>query len=281
MSDGTLLYPTMSMDSAKTLLTVREISDMKQRGEKISCLTAYDASFAGVIDQQGVDMILVGDSLGMVVQGKASTLPVSIGDMVYHTRCVARARKRALLIADMPFMSYSKVSQALENGARLVAEAGAQMVKLEGGRKRVEIVRQLVDQGIPVCGHLGLLPQSIHQLGGYHVQGKTDSAASAILDDAKSLQDAGVSLLVLECIPSGLAKKLSEVLSVPTIGIGAGVNCDGQVLVIYDLLGITPGKRPKFVKNFLADADSIEAAVKSYVIAVKAGQFPGEDNSYR
>lgn len=268
------------MDSATTLVTVPQIGDMKQRGEKIACLTAYDASLAGVLDRQGVDIILVGDSLGMVVQGRTSTLPVSVDDMVYHTRCVARARKRAFLIADMPFMSYSNVALALENGARLLAEAGAQMVKLEGGQKRAEVVDQLVDQGIPVCGHLGLLPQSIHQLGGYHVQGKTDSAARAILDDAKELQDAGASLLVLECIPSALAREISGCLSIPTIGIGAGMDCDGQVLVIYDLLGITPGKRPKFTKNFLVEADSIDAAVKAYVLAVKTARFPAEDNTY-
>ncbi|HUL11766.1 MAG TPA: 3-methyl-2-oxobutanoate hydroxymethyltransferase [Methylococcaceae bacterium] len=261
-------------------LTVPELAAMKVRGEKIVALTAYDASFARILDEAGVDIVLIGDSLGMVVQGQATTLPVTVDDMIYHTRCVARGAQRALLVADMPFMSYASPQWAAENAARLVREGGAQMVKLEGGRKRAEVVRFLVEENIPVCGHLGLLPQSIHRLGGYYVQGKDEQSANALLEDALILQDAGASLLVLECVPAVLAKEISCTLQIPTIGIGAGADCDGQVLVLYDMLGINPGKSLRFTKNFLAEAEGIPNAVKTYVEAVRTGGFPTAKHSF-
>jgi 3-methyl-2-oxobutanoate hydroxymethyltransferase len=268
------------MPEAVKALTVPELAVMKGQSEKIVALTAYDASFARVLDEAGVDIVLIGDSLGMVVQGQATTLPVTVDDMIYHTRCVARGVQRALLIADLPFMSYASPERAAENAARAIREGGAQMVKLEGGRQRAEVVRFLVEQSIPVCGHLGLLPQSIHQLGGYYVQGKDEQSASTLLEDALILQDAGASLLVLECVPTVLAKEISCALQIPTIGIGAGVDCDGQVLVLYDMLGISPGRSPRFTKNFLSHAEDIPAAIKAYVDAVRSGQFPAAEHSF-
>lgn len=259
-------------------LTVNDLTAMKQRGEKITCLTAYDASFSALIDKVGVDMMLVGDSLGMVVQGQATTLPVTITDMVYHTRCVSHARRRAFVIADLPFMSYATPIVAAQNAALLMQVGGAQMVKLEG--PRVDVVSFLVDQGIPVCGHLGLLPQSINQLGSYKVQGKDPAAAEKILADAHQLQQAGAGLLLLECIPAALAKDISSQLTIPVIGIGAGVECDAQVLVLYDMLNIGIVKRPRFSKNFMQDAVSIEAAIHAYHQAVKQSQFPSTEHSF-
>ena len=253
---------------------------MKERGEKISCVTSYDASFTCLLEDAGVEVVLVGDSLGMVVQGHDSTLPVSMNDMVYHSSCVARAGRSALRMVDMPFMSYSRVDQALDNAARLMREGGAHMVKLEGGERVAGIVAALTAQGIPVCAHLGLTPQSVHQLGGYRVQGREAEAAQRLRDDALLLQEAGASALVLECIPTALARQVSESLRIPTIGIGAGPDCDGQVLVLYDLLGITPGKRPGFSHNFLEDAADIPAALRAYVEAVKAGSFPAQQHSF-
>jgi len=253
---------------------------LKERGEKISCVTSYDASFTCLLEDAGVEVVLVGDSLGMVLQGHDSTLPVTMDDMIYHSSCVARAGCSALRIVDMPFMSYSGVDLALDNAARLMREGGAQMVKLEGGEQVSGIVRALTAQGIPVCAHLGLTPQSVHQLGGYGVQGREAEPAQRLRDDALLLQDAGASLLVLECIPAELARQVSESLQIPTIGIGAGPDCDGQVLVLYDLLGITPGKRPAFSHNFLEDAADIPAALRAYVEAVKAGRFPAQQHSF-
>ncbi|HCT99155.1 MAG TPA: 3-methyl-2-oxobutanoate hydroxymethyltransferase, partial [Methylococcaceae bacterium] len=235
---------------------------MKQRGEKFACLTAYDASFSALIDTSGIEVILVGDSLGMVVQGHGTTLPVTLDDMLYHTRCVTRTAHRALVIADLPFMTYSTPELAACSAARLIQEGGAQLVKLEGAR--LDVVDFLVKQGIGVCGHLGLLPQFIHQVGGYKVQGREADSANQLLDEALALQKAGVSLLLLECVPAKLAKQISLALSIPVIGIGAGVDCDGQVLVVYDMLGISIGKRPRFSKNFLADTNSIDDALKAY-----------------
>jgi len=261
-------------------LSVTTLADMKRRGEKITCLTAYDASFSTLLDRAGVDVILVGDSLGMVIQGHSNTLSVTMDQMVYHTHCVARGRQRAFVIADLPFMSYPEPGRAAANAARLLREGEAQMVKLEGGRIRAETVRHLVAQGVPVCGHLGLLPQSVHQLGGYRVQGKDQQAAEAMLEDARILQDAGAAPLVLECVPAALAKKITQSLAVPTIGIGAGVDCDGQVLVLYDMLDITPGKRPKFSKNFMAETEDAFAAARAFVEAVRKGRFPTEEHSF-
>ncbi len=253
---------------------------LKERGEKISCVTSYDASFTCLLEDAGVEVVLVGDSLGMVLQGHDSTLPVSMDDMVYHSSCVARAGRTALRAVDMPFMSYSRVDQALDNAARLMREGGAHMVKLEGGEQVSGIVSALTAQGIPVCGHLGLTPQSVHQLGGYRVQGRKAESAQRLRDDALLLQEAGASALVLECIPTELARQVSESLLIPTIGIGAGPDCDGQVLVLYDLLGITPGKRPGFSHNFLEDTADIPAALRAYVEAVKAGRFPEQQHSF-
>ncbi len=260
--------------------SVTTLAEMKRKGEKITCLTGYDASFSALLDRAGVDVILVGDSLGMVIQGYGSTLAVTMDQMVYHTRCVVRGRQRAFVIADLPFMSYPEPNRAAENAARLLREGEAQMVKLEGGRIRAETVRHLVAQGIPVCGHLGLLPQSVHQIGGYRVQGKDQQAAETMLEDARILQDAGATLLVLECVPASLAKKITESLAIPTIGIGAGVDCDGQVLVLYDLLDITPGKRPKFSKNFMAETGDAVSAVRAFVDEVRKGRFPTEEQSF-
>ncbi len=261
-------------------VTVATLRKMKRAGEKIVCLTAYDASFAAVLETAGVEVLLVGDSLGMVVQGHETTLPVTMDDMVYHTRNVARARRRALLVGDMPFMSYASPVQAITNAARLMQEGGAHMVKLEGGALQVETVRQLTERGIPVCAHLGLTPQSVHKLGGYRVQGREEAAAQAMLADARALQEAGVDMLILECVPSGLAAEITRTLEIPVIGIGAGPQCDGQVLVLYDMLGITPGKRPRFTRDFMQDRGSVQAAVAAFVQAVKSGSFPGPEHCF-
>jgi len=253
---------------------------MKQRGEKIVSLTAYDASFASILDQAGVEMILVGDSLGMVVQGQSSTVPVTMDEMIYHSKCVARGISRSLLVVDMPFMSYSNAEQAALNAARLMQEGHAHMVKLEGGQKLVPLISHLVEQGVPVCGHLGLLPQSVNQLGGYRVQGKDQAQADIIMNDALALEKAGVSAIVIECVPAALAKQITAAVNIPIIGIGAGVDCDGQVLVCYDMLDITQGKRPKFSKNFIAETGSVSAAVKAYVNAVKDMSFPASEHSF-
>lgn len=265
------------MNAAVTLTTLQRF---KQQGEKIACVTAYDASFTQLLEAAGVDILLVGDSLGNVVQGHDSTLPVTMADMIYHAACVARGGKRALRIVDMPFMSYASVSQALANAARLMRRGGAHMVKLEGGRAVLDCVRALVEHGIPVCAHLGLTPQSVHQLGGYRVQGREHADAVRLLEDARLLDDAGASALVLECLPTALARQITEAVKMPTIGIGAGPHCDGQVLVLYDLLGITPGKRPVFSHNFLEQADDIPGALAAYVRAVKDGTFPDAAHSF-
>ena len=265
------------VDTHKSL-NINDLTAMKQRGEKISCLTAYDASFSALLDQVGIDVILVGDSLGMVIQGHSTTLPVVIEDMVYHSRQVAAAKLRAFIITDMPFASYALPEQALHNAAKLMQAGAAQMVKLEGHKP--EVIAFLTAQGIPVCGHLGLQPQSVNRVGGYKVQGKDAQQAQRILDEALSLEQAGATLLVLECVPAQLAAEISARLTIPVIGIGAGAACDGQVLVLYDMLGIGGGSRPRFSKNFMAGAESIEDAIRRYHQAVKSKQFPGMEHSY-
>ena len=265
------------------MITVNDLLELKNRNEKITVLTSYDASFTKYIEQAGVEVILVGDSLGMVVQGHDSTIPVSVDDMVYHTTMVSRVREKCLLIADLPYHSYLNKDDALKNAKRLMEEAGADMVKFEGGGEFVAIAEYLIKKGIPVCGHLGLLPQSVVELGGYKVQGREQSAADIILKDAQALQSVGVEMIVLECIPQQLAKRISDEVDIITIGIGAGVDCSGQVLVLYDLLGITPGKRPKFSKDFLAELEgdvSIPSAISAYVKAVKGLSFPTESHSF-
>ncbi|OGT21065.1 MAG: 3-methyl-2-oxobutanoate hydroxymethyltransferase [Gammaproteobacteria bacterium RBG_16_57_12] len=260
-------------------MTVNTLRKRKGTGEKITCLTVYDASFAAILDEAGVDILLVGDSLGMVVQGQDTTLPVTVEDMIYHTRLVRRGASKAFIMADMPFMSYATPQDALHNAGRLMKEGGAQMVKLEGGAWLLETVRTLTAHSIPVCAHLGLLPQSVHKLGGYLVQGRGD-AAQAIFDDALAMEAAGADAIVLECVPAELAARITRAVSVPVIGIGAGRDCDAQVLVLYDMLGITPGKRPKFSHDFLQAGGDIRAAVRAYVAAVKEGGFPGAEHSF-
>jgi len=261
-------------------ITLNTLHKMVQEGEKIAVLTSYDASFAGLLENAGVEVLLVGDSLGMVLQGHESTLPVTLADMAYHTRCVARGSKRAFIVADMPFGTFQvSPQQTFENAAQLMA-AGAHMVKLEGGEAVVENVDFLTKRGIPVCGHLGLTPQSVHQLGGYRVQGKGHRQEKRLIQEAKMLEQAGAGMLVLEAVPAALAKQVTAKLAIPTIGIGAGVYCSGQVLVLHDMLDVSPGKKPKFVKNFLQGRNSIQAAIEAYVKEVKAKSFPGPEHSF-
>jgi 3-methyl-2-oxobutanoate hydroxymethyltransferase len=267
--------------TTRSPVTVAQLSAMKRRGERISCLTVYDYSFAHILEQAGVDILLVGDSLGMVIQGYETTLPVSMGDVIYHTQCVSRGCNDALVIADMPFGSYQGSPQsAFENAVRLVGEGGAHMVKIEGGAVMAETVTFLVDRGIPVCGHIGLTPQSVNQLGGFRVQGREESAAEALRRDARNLEEAGASLLIIEAIPAQLAKSITDSLSIPTVGIGAGPDTDGQVLVLYDVLGLFPRKSPKFSKDFLEGRGSVLEAVKVFVEDVRAGRFPGPEHSF-
>ncbi len=265
-------------------VNLTELARMRAEGEKIAVLTCYDASFAALLDRCGVDVLLVGDSLGNVLQGQPSTLPVTLEQMAYHTGCVARGlgkQARPFIIADMPFGSYQESpAQAMRSAVPLMA-AGAQMVKLEGGAFMAETVRFLVERGVPVCAHVGLTPQSVHQLGGYRVQGKTDAAAQRMREDAAALQEAGAALIVLEMVPAPLAANITRgASSMATIGIGAGKDCHGQVLVLHDMLGIYPGKTARFVKNFMEGAASIDDAVKAYVAAVKSGSFPAPEHCY-
>jgi 3-methyl-2-oxobutanoate hydroxymethyltransferase len=260
--------------------TVPMLAEARRDGRKLVMLTAYDASFARTLDDNGVDLILVGDSLGMVVQGQQSTLPVSLDDIVYHTACAARGVSTALLIADLPFQADASPERALDAAVRCL-QAGAGMVKLEGAGFKLDVIRFLVEREIPVCAHLGLTPQSVLRLGGYKVQGRDERAAATLRADAIAVAEAGASLLVLECVPSPVAAAITAVSTIPTIGIGAGPQCDGQVLVLHDLLGINSGhRRPKFVKDFLADGGSIAGAVAAFAEAVRDGSFPDAEHSY-
>lgn len=263
-------------------LTIQNIRDLKAKGEKIAMITAYDATFARHLDQAGADMLLVGDSLGMVVQGRSSTLPVTMDHMVYHTQAVVRGSVRALVVADMPFMSYQpSVELAMKNAGRLMAQGGAGCVKVEGGQRVVPAVRAMVDAGIPVMGHLGLTPQSVHALSGFRVQGRGDKQAARMVEDAMLLEDAGACAIVLETIPLELAREITSRLKIPTIGIGAGAHCDGQVLVCYDLLGLYDQMAPKFVKRYGDLATQTREATRAYIQEVKGGAFPSEDHSFR
>lgn len=270
-------YSTVSQSRPITLTHLR---GMKTRDEKIVMLTAYDASLAMLGETNGADILLVGDSLGNVIQGHASTVSVTMDHMVYHTRCVTRTAQHAFVVADMPFLSCADVGQAVRNAGRLMQEGHAQMVKIEGGQPMVPIVRALSAQGVPVCSHLGLLPQSVNKLGGFRVQAREEPDAQRLFDDAQALEEAGADMLVLECIPAALARKITKAVSVPVIGIGAGVDCDGQVLVIHDVLGITPSRPPKFSKNFIANGRSPAEAVAAYSAAVRDGSFPSLEQSY-
>lgn len=261
-------------------ITLAALQKMAQEGNKIAMLTCYDASFAAVLEAAGVDSLLVGDSLGNVLQGHESTLPVTLRDMVYHTQCVARGSKRAFIVGDMPFATFQVSPQeAFHNAAELMA-AGAHMVKIEGGRPMLDTIEFLTDRGVPVCGHLGLTPQSVHALGGYRVQGRGEDAGQQLLKEAKLLEQAGAGMLVLEAIPAALAGAVTDALKIPTIGIGAGADCSGQVLVLHDMLDVYPGRKAKFVKNFMRTTGTIQGAIELYVKEVKARTFPGPEHSF-
>ena len=267
-------------NNSRTEVTVNTLVKLKQEGERFACVTAYDYCSAYAASDAGIEVILVGDSLGMVIHGHDSSLPVTIEDMAYHTRCVKRGNRGSLLVADLPFMSYYSESVSLENAAILM-RAGAQMVKLEGGAWLAESTRLLTQRGIPVCAHMGLTPQSVNHLGGYRVQGRDPEKGQVIIDEAKVLQDAGAGVILLECVPQSLGKKLTESLEVPVIGIGAGAHTNGQILVWHDLLGLYPGKKYRFVKNFLeGNSHGIQGALREYVKQVKVGEFPGEEHVY-
>ncbi len=270
---------TYLQESNRPKITVPKLQAMREAGEKITMLTCYDASFASLLDRSGVDVQLIGDSLGNVVQGQTTTLPVTLADIVYHTACVARAQPRGLIVADLPFGTYGTPADAFSSAAQAM-RAGAQMVKLEGGEWLAETIRFLVERSVPVCAHLGLTPQSVHAFGGFKVQGRTEEGAQRLLRDALAVQNAGAQLIVLEAVPPAVAANVTNAVAIPTIGIGAGVDCSGQVLVLHDMLGIFPGKPARFVKDFMAGAPSIGAAIEAYVKAVKGGSFPGPEHVF-
>lgn len=261
-------------------VNVHTLHRMKREGEKIAALTAYDYTFAALEDAAGVDVMLVGDSLGMVVQGRDSTLPVTVEEIVYHCRCVAAGRHRALIMADMPFMSHGTLEQGLANAGLLMKQGGAHMVKVEGAADQARLIAAMASAGVPVCAHLGLRPQSVHKLGGYRVQGKDEKSAKIMIDDAVVLEEAGADMLLLECVPAALAERISTHARIPVIGIGAGSGCDGQILVVQDMLGITQGKTPKFAHDFMPGQDSVASAVEAYVVAVKSGGFPAAEHCF-
>lgn len=261
-------------------VTTRTLRQMKQDGERIACITAYDAAFARIIDGAGMEVILIGDSVGMVVQGRATTIPVTVDEIIYHTQLVARGANRAMLMADMPFMSYSSAQDCLKNAARMMKEGGAEIVKLEWGELEIDMVARLTECGVPVCAHLGLTPQAIHKYGGYRVQGREEKAAQKMKDDALALEQAGADVLLLECVPSGLAADITRAAGVPVIGIGAGPDTDGQILVLYDVLDIAPGKRTRFSKNYMAQEGSIHGAIETYVAEVRNREFPTAEYAF-
>jgi 3-methyl-2-oxobutanoate hydroxymethyltransferase len=265
------------MKTTRTL-TINHLLAMKREGEKIAMLTCYDATFASAMDRAGVDLILVGDSLGMVVQGRVSTVGVSVDEVAYHTACVSKGLERTFLLADMPFGSFHNETTAMDNAVELICAGGA-MVKLEGAGPMIDIVHYMTSRGVPVCGHLGLTPQSANQLGGFTVQARDEESAGQLLKDAVSLQQAGAQMLVLECVPASLGKEVSAEIEIPVIGIGAGVDCDGQVLVMHDMLGLG-GRPPKFVANFMQQSDTIQGAFEAYVLAVREGRFPAKEHEY-
>ncbi|HSW15419.1 MAG TPA: 3-methyl-2-oxobutanoate hydroxymethyltransferase [Solimonas sp.] len=271
------------MDAVKAV-NVAELRRMRQAGEKIACLTCYDASFALVQDRAGVDLILIGDSLGMVIHGGSTTTPVTVNDIVYHSKCVAPHLKRAFMVADLPFLSYATLERALDASQRLMQEGGAKMVKLEGGREQASIVEYLSVRGVPVCAHLGLRPQFVHKMGAFKVQGRDEVGAEEMIHDADVLVKAGADLLLLECIPAALGKRIAEASPVPVIGIGAGHDVDGQILVLHDILNISPmvtlGRKPRFVKDYMTGTGSIETAIRNYVAEVKSGAYPAPEHCF-
>jgi 3-methyl-2-oxobutanoate hydroxymethyltransferase len=265
---------------AEPPVNIATLRKMKANGDPIACLTAYDASFAALVDAAGTDLVLVGDSLGMVIQGHDTTVPVTVADVIYHTRTVARGLRRAFLVSDMPFMSYTMPEQALGNAVQLMQDGGAMMVKLEGGEGQVDIVQHLAKHDIPVCAHLGLKPQSVHKIGGFKVQGREPKAAEGMIDSARRLQDAGADIVLLECVPNEVGKAVTEALEVPVIGIGAGPDVNGQILVLYDVLDITQGRKPRFVRNFMSGLDAPLAALTAYVQAVKNRTYPAPEHCF-
>ncbi len=265
---------------AEPPVNVATLAKMKEEGEPIACVTAYDASYAALVDAAGVDLVLVGDSLGMVIQGHDTTVPVTVDDIIYHTKIVARGLRRAFLVSDMPFMSYTNPGQALQNAVQMMQEGGAMMIKLEGGDGQLEIVEHLARHDIPVCAHLGLKPQSVHKIGGFRVQGRDAKQATKMIDSAKRLQDSGADLVLLECVPNELGEKIRAAIELPVIGIGAGPHVDGQILVLYDILDITQGRTPKFVRNFMPGNDSPLAAVRSFVKSVKEREYPAAEHCF-
>ncbi len=274
------MYTHLQRDASRPPVTLATLQRMKAEGEKIASLTCYDASFAVLLDLADVDVVLVGDSLGMVIQGHDTTVPVTMDHMAYHSAAVARGLHRPFLIADLPFMSYPSKDLALAHSVRLMQEGGAKMVKLEGSGHQAEIVSYLNENGVPVCAHLGLRPQLVHKLGGYSVQGRDAAAAKQMLKDAQTLEQAGADMLLLELVPTALAARIAAKVKVPVIGIGAGPKVDGQILVLYDMLDITPGRKPKFAKNFMAGAGSVAEGVADYVKAVKDHSYPGPEHSF-
>jgi 3-methyl-2-oxobutanoate hydroxymethyltransferase len=275
------MYTQLQMrDSTRPAVTLATLDKMKAEGEKIACLTCYDASFAVLLDAADVDVVLVGDSLGMVIQGRDTTVPVTMDDMVYHTRAVSRGNQRPLLMADLPFMSFPSKEQALANSARLMQEGGAEIVKLESGSGQIEIVEFLARHDIAVCAHIGLKPQSVHKTGGFRVQGREQEAAQRMIKEAQALADAGADMMLLECVPNELARQVTESLSVPVIGIGAGPHVDGQILVLYDVLDITTGRKPRFVRNFMSGSANNLEAIGAYVKAVKSREYPAAEHCF-
>ncbi len=265
---------------AEPPVNVSTLQKMKQDGEAIACLTAYDASFSMLVDAAGTDLVLVGDSLGMVIQGHDTTVPVTVADVIYHTKNVARGLRRAFLVADMPFMSYADPAQALDNSVRLMQDGGAMMIKLEGGDGQLEIVEHLAKHDIPVCAHIGLKPQSVHKIGGFKVQGREPKQAKQMLESAKRLQDCGADIVLLECVPNEVGEAIRKGIDLPVIGIGAGPHVDGQILVLYDILDITPGRKPRFVKNFMSGTDAPLEAIRNYVKAVKDRSYPAPEHCF-
>jgi 3-methyl-2-oxobutanoate hydroxymethyltransferase len=279
--EGLVVYKQLQQRGMESPpVNISTLREMKQQKEPIACLTAYDASFAQLVDMAGTDIVLVGDSLGMVIQGHDTTVPVTVDDVIYHTCSVARGLLHALLIADMPFMSYATPAQALDNAVRLMQEGGAMMVKLEGGQGQVAIVEYLARHDIPVCAHLGLKPQSVHKIGGFKVQGREASVAENMVRDARALEAAGADIVLLECVPNEVGQEITESVAAPVIGIGAGPHVDGQILVLYDILGVTQGRTPRFVKNFMTGQPSMLDGIRRYVEAVKDRSYPSKEHCF-